>query len=256
MHPVLFKIGSVSIHTYGFFVALGFMSGIFVAAKEAERLNFSKEIITDLAFYILIAAILGARIFYVFTTPQLFIEDPLEIFKIWHGGLVFYGGFIAALITGIIYLKSKQVPLWKTTDIIAPSIALGQFSGRLGCFSAGCCYGKETNLSWGVCFTNTDSLAPLGIFLHPVQLYSAFANLIIFTLLWYFRLRKGFDGQLFWGYVLLYGITRAFIEILRGDFRGSVFFNIFSVSQVVGIVMSVGAIFMLLYLSRKNNACN
>ena len=250
MHPVLFKIGPVSIHTYGFFIALGFIAGIFIAAKEAERLSFNKEIIMDLAFYILLSAIAGARIFYIFTVPHLFINDPFEIFRIWNGGLVFYGGFITALIAGLIYLKIKKIPLWATVDIIAPSIALGQFFGRLGCFSAGCCYGKPSELPWGVTFTNADSLAPLGVSLHPTQLYSASANFIIFLLLWCFRSHKQFDGQLFWGYVFLYGITRSFIEIFRGDYRGVVFCEMLSVSQVIGGIMVLTAIIMLVYLAR------
>ena len=250
MHPVLFKIGPLSIHTYGFFIALGFIAGIFIAAKEAERLSFNKEIIMDLAFYILLSAIAGARIFYIFTVPHLFINDPFEIFRIWNGGLVFYGGFITALIAGLIYLKIKKIPLWATVDIIAPSIALGQFFGRLGCFSAGCCYGKPSELPWGVTFTNADSLAPLGASLHPTQLYSASANFIIFLLLWCFRSHKQFDGQLFWGYVFLYGITRSFIEIFRGDYRGVVFCEMLSVSQVIGGIMVLTAIIMLVYLNR------
>jgi len=189
MHPVLLKLGPLTIHTYGFFIAMGFIAGIFLAKREAKRLGESPERIMDLSFYILIAAIAGSRLLYIFINPEIFLSDILESFRIWNGGLVFYGGFIAALIVGIVYLKMKKMPLWRTTDIAALSLALGQFFGRLGCFSAGCCYGKACDLPWAVTFTNPDTLAPIGIPLHPSQLYQAAGNLIIFVILWLFRRR-------------------------------------------------------------------
>lgn len=251
MHPYLFKIGIFSIYTYGFFVAIGFLAGILLARIEAKRLGRNIEKIMDLAFYVLIAAIIGSRCFYILTTPEVFIEDPWEIFRIWNGGLVFYGGFLAALVTGIFYLKKNRMPLWQTADIMAPSLAAGQFLGRLGCFSAGCCYGKHSDLPWAVVFTNSNSLAPLGISLHPTQLYHAAGNLLIFAFLWLYRKRKKFDGQLFWFYVLIYGAVRSFVEIFRGDSRGLTLFDKFSVSQTIGMTMAVIALVMLVVLGKK-----
>jgi phosphatidylglycerol:prolipoprotein diacylglycerol transferase len=251
MFPVLLKVGPVSIFTYGFFIAVGFLAGIYLAVREARRLGEEPEIIMDLCFYILVAAIIGSRLFYVATNPGMFLDDPVEILKIWNGGLVFYGGFIAALVTGIIYLKIKNIPVWKTADIMAPSISLAHFFGRIGCFFAGCCYGKYCDLPWAVTFSNPDSLAPQGLPLHPTQLYSALNNLAIFLILFFFRKRKKYDGQLFWLYVLMYGITRLFIEIFRADFRGEFFYGIFSVSQVVGVIMAVVSLIMLSILRRR-----
>ncbi|MBW2011005.1 MAG: prolipoprotein diacylglyceryl transferase, partial [Deltaproteobacteria bacterium] len=245
------KLGSFTIHTYGFFVATGFLTGIFLAKHEANRVGEDSEKITDLCFYVLIAAIIGSRIFYVLTNLKYFAAEPLDVFKIWNGGLVFYGGFIAALIVLLVYLKKHGMPLWKILDIAAPSLALGHFFGRLGCFSAGCCYGKLSDLPWAVTFTNPDSLAPLGVPLHPTQLYSAANNLIIFGFLLLFKRIKKFEGQLFWIYVLLYGITRSIIEIFRGDPRGGVLFGILSVSQTIGAAMSIIAVFMLVVLGRR-----
>jgi len=133
---------------------------------------------------------------------------------------------------------------------MAPSIAVGQFLGRIGCFAAGCCYGKICDLPWAIVFNNPDSLAPVGIPLHPTQLYHAFSNLIIFLFLWFYRTRKKFAGQLFWLYILLYGITRAFVEVFRGDFRGHVCFGVLSISQVVGLTMAIIAIIVLKTLSK------
>lgn len=251
MHPVLLKLGPFSIYTYGFFIAMGFIAGILLAKREAVRLGEDPERIMDLSFYVLIAAIVGSRLFYIFINSEIFLSDILEIFRIWNGGLVFYGGFIAALIVGLIYLKIKKMPLWRTTDIAAPCIALGQFFGRLGCFSAGCCYGEACNLPWAVTFTNPDTLAPVGIPLHPTQLYHAAGNLIIFFILWFFRKRKKFDGQLFWLYVILYVITRSFIEIFRGDFRGEPVFGVLSVAQAIGIIMALVAIIMMIILRKR-----
>ncbi|HUV50406.1 MAG TPA: prolipoprotein diacylglyceryl transferase [Anaerolineae bacterium] len=251
MHPVLLKLGPFSIYTYGFFIAMGFIAGILLAKREAMRLGEDPERIMDLSFYVLIAAIVGSRLFYIFINPDIFLSDILESFRIWNGGLVFYGGFIAALIVGLVYVKIKKMPLWRTTDIAALSLALGQFFGRLGCFSAGCCYGKACNFSWGVTFTNLDTLAPVGIPLHPTQLYHAAGNLLIFVILWFFRRRKKFDGQLFWLYVILYVITRSFIEIFRGDFRGEPVFGVLSVAQAIGIIMVPAAIIMMIILRKQ-----
>jgi phosphatidylglycerol---prolipoprotein diacylglyceryl transferase len=251
MFPVLLKIGSLSIFTYGFFIAVGFLAGIFLAVKEAKRLGEDHEKIMDLCFYVLIAAILGSRLFYVATSPEMFLKNPVEILKIWNGGLVFYGGFIAALITGVVYLKVKNIPLWKTADIMAPSLALAHFFGRIGCFFAGCCYGKYCDLPWAVTFRHPDSLAPTGIPLHPTQLYEALNNLMIFSLLWLFRKRKKHEGQIFWIYVLLYGITRSVIETFRADFRGDSVFGNLSISQGIGGIMAVISVSMLVILGRR-----
>ena len=251
MYPILLKIGKLSLHTYGFFVAMGFLAGILIAQREAKRLGEDPDKIMDLSFYVMISAILGSRLFYIFTNPETYLSDPLEIFRLWNGGLVFYGGFIAALITGLIYLKIKKMPLWKTTDIAALSLAAGQFLGRLGCFSAGCCYGKVCDLPWAVTFTNLNTLAPIGIPIHPTQLYHAISNLSIFAFLWFFRTRKKFNGQIFWMYILLYAVTRSFIEIFRGDFRGEPVLGILSVAQAIGIIMAPVAIIMMTILKKR-----
>ncbi len=250
MHPFLLKFGNISIYTYGFFLATGFAAGLLLAKSEARRLGQDPDRIMDIAFYLLIAAIIGSRLLYVLTNLEIFLASPLDIIKVWKGGLVFYGGFIAAMITGMILLKKWNMDLWTITDIMAPSIAVGQFLGRIGCFEAGCCYGKICDLPWAIVFNNPDSLAPVGIPLHPTQLYHAFSNLIIFLFLWFYRTRKKFAGQLFWLYILLYGITRAFVEIFRGDFRGHVCFGVLSISQVTGLTMALIAVIVLKTLSR------
>jgi len=254
MHPVLFEIFSVKIHTYGFFVALGFLTGMLFAKREARFAGESPDMITDLSFYIILSAIIGARLFYIFTDIRTYIEHPLEIFKIWNGGLTFYGGFLAAFATTVFYLKKKNISVLKTADIFAPSIALGHFMGRIGCFFAGCCYGKVCDLPWAITFRHSDSLAPVGVALHPVQLYSVVNNLFIFLFLLSFRKFKKFDGQLFLIYAFFYGVTRIVIEVFRGDFRGEVFFGVVSISQMLGAGIAIFSAVTIWYLS--NNTKN
>ncbi|MCP4347952.1 MAG: prolipoprotein diacylglyceryl transferase [Desulfobacterales bacterium] len=252
MYPVLLKIGKLPIYTYGLFIATGFMVGMYVARKEAERLGQDPYKIMDICFYILLFGIIGSRVFFILTTPGSYLADPLEIFKIWKGGLVFYGGFIGAVAAAFIFLKKNKMPFWKTTDILAPGLAIGHFFGRIGCFFAGCCYGKPCDLPWAIVFRHPESVAYTGVPLHPTQIYSAINNLAIFGLLWLFRTRKKFDGQLFCIYVFIYGITRSIIETFRGDFRGDTFFGILSVSQTIGISMSLIAVYMIMFLGNKN----
>jgi phosphatidylglycerol:prolipoprotein diacylglycerol transferase len=130
-------------------------------------------------------------------------------------------------------------------------VALAHFFGRIGCFFAGCCYGKYCDLPWAVTFNHHDSLAPTGIPLHPTQLYEALGNLAIFLFLFFFRKRKKHDGQLFWLYVLIYGITRSFIETFRADFRGEFFYGVLSISQVVGGFMAVVSLIMLFVFRKR-----
>jgi phosphatidylglycerol:prolipoprotein diacylglycerol transferase len=251
MHPILIKLGPITIYSYGFFLAIGFLLGIFYARREAKRVGVDPHKISDLVFYIIIAALVGSRLLYVITEPHEFIENPLEVFKIWRGGLVFYGGFMGAFVTGIWYARRRGLPIWKTADIAAVAIPLGLSLGRIGCFSAGCCYGRETTVPWAVTFTDPNSLARLNVPLHPTQLYEAALDFGIFLFLLSFKKRKAFEGQMIWLYTLLYASVRFFVEIFRGDPRGSVLDNLLSTSQFIGIVLAIVAIVMLLRLGRK-----
>ncbi|MFH1624342.1 MAG: prolipoprotein diacylglyceryl transferase [Pseudomonadota bacterium] len=254
MYPLLFQIGSLKIHTYGVLIALGFLIGIILTLREAKRVGEQPQKILDLVFYLIIAAIVGSRLLYIILHHRYYVQNPLEIIKMWNGGLVYYGGFVLALVVGIWYVRKKEMPVWKTADIVAPSIAIGQAIGRLGCFSAGCCYGKETTLPWAVTFSNPESLARFEIPIHPTQLYSSINALFIFLILTVVKRFKKFDGLLIWLYVLLYSITRSIIEIFRGDDRGFIFGGTLSVSQFIGIILMITSVFMLIYLWRRNKS--
>jgi phosphatidylglycerol---prolipoprotein diacylglyceryl transferase len=252
MYPIFFKIGKFAVLSYSFFIAIGLISGILLARKEAERTGEDPEKIMGLCFYLLFAAIIGSRLFYIAANPSIFFQNPLEIIRIQNGGLVFYGGFIAALIAGLIYMKEAAMPIWKTADIMAPSIAVGQLLGMLGCFFAGCCYGRACDFPWAVTFKHPESLAPTGIPLHPVQLYFSLNYFIIYGVLLFVRRYKKFDGQLFWIYVLLYGVTFAIIETFRGDIKSVFITGALSVSQTVGAILAMIAAVMIMLLRRPS----
>lgn len=255
MHPVLFKIGDlITVHTYGFFIALAVLAGMMVSRYEAKRLGIDPDKVVDACFYVVVAAIVGSRLLYVLTNLEFFISSPLEVFKIWNGGLVFYGGFIASAVVLVVFLKFHQLPLGKMADISALALPLGHTLGRIGCLFAGCCYGKLCQQPWAITFTHPESLAPLYVQLHPTQLYSSVSNFLIFLLIFFFRKYKKYDGQLFWIYFAFYGINRSIIEMFRGDFRGGTVLNTLSISQTIGISSALIAIIMMIILGRKNSS--
>jgi phosphatidylglycerol:prolipoprotein diacylglycerol transferase len=252
MYPILFRLGGLEIYAYGFFILLGFATGVFLAVHRARKTNvsISFERVADLFFYSVLSAILGSRILFVLINFNVYRKDPLQTFKIWEGGLVFYGGFILAVGVSIVYMKWHKLPIWKLADLSSPSIALGLFFGRIGCFLAGCCYGKESSLPWSVVFKDPNSLARLNVPLHPTQLYEAAGGLVIFSLLIWREKRKAFDGQIFWLFSLLYSVARFLIEMVRGDPRGFIFQGLLSTSQGVGILLAILSLFMLSYLKK------
>ncbi|MCP3944401.1 MAG: prolipoprotein diacylglyceryl transferase [Desulfobacteraceae bacterium] len=254
MHPILFEFGRIKLYTYGLFIALGFMAAVWFSKRNAKLYNTCDQVISDLFFVILFSAIIGARFLYVLINFDFYRNNPLEIFKIWNGGLVFFGGFIAAVGACIIFLKIKKIPIAKTADIMAPGIALGHSIGRLGCLAAGCCYGKPSNLPFAIKFTNPDSIAPLNVYLHPTQIYMVLSNLLLFFILMWLQKRKKFHGMVFLSYIMLYSAFRSGIEFFRGDFRGDFFFKFLSLSQGIGIVVSFVALVLLIKLSRSANA--
>ena len=208
----------------------------------------------DLGFYLIIAAIIGSRLFFVLLNMKEYLNHPLNIIKIWEGGLVFHGGLIASVVVGFYYLKKHRLNIWKYTDILAPALVLGQGIGRIGCLMAGCCYGKKTTLPWGIVFTDANSLAVLDVPLHPTQIYTSIGALCIFGYLLWVRKRKSYEGQVFWLYIALYSIMRFIVDIFRGDqiyWTRGYFFQTFTLTQVLSMVFFLSALYMLWYLKGK-----
>lgn len=251
MFPILFQIGNFPIHTYGLFIAVGFLLGIGLALKEARRTGIPAEKILDLSFYVILSAIIGARLLFVVINYPYYIEHPWAFFKVWEGGLVFYGGLILSFLVALWMMRKQKLPFWETADLVAPSIALGQVFGRIGCFAAGCCFGKATDSPWAVTFNHPESLAPTGIPLHPAQLYEALAALIIFFILWFLRKRPGFPGRLLLLYLILYGLGRWSIEFFRGDNRGGLLGGGWSDTQYISAFLVFFPIIFYCYQNKR-----
>jgi phosphatidylglycerol:prolipoprotein diacylglycerol transferase len=227
MHPILFEIGPLTIHSYGVMLALAFVVGIWFATRQARREKIPANTVLDLSLVALITGIIGARILFVLRNLNYYLLHPFEMIMFWQGGLIYSGGLILGTLCAILFLKVRKVPIWKVADICAPSLAIGQAIGRIGCFLNGCCFGKP--VSWGIKFPPGSfasyeqfsqglikSVNEYSLPIHPTQLYHSFTALIIFLILILVRRKKKFNGELFFLYLLLYAITRSAIQFLRG----------------------------------------
>ncbi len=254
MLPILFKIGPLTIRTYGLLLALGFALAIFTAVKRSRKLGVDPELTLDISFYIILSGIAGARIYYVLQYPGHYLSHPLEILKVWEGGLVYYGGLIGAVAASWVYLALKKEPKLRLGDLAAPSIALGHAVGRLGCFTAGCCYGSPCTGPLAVTFNDKLTLAPPGVPLHPAQIYMALADLAIVLVLLAVERRKRFVGQTFLSYFLLYAAARFFLEWFRGDERGSFLGSPLSPAQGISLIGFLAAAVLWAVISRRAGA--
>jgi phosphatidylglycerol:prolipoprotein diacylglycerol transferase len=254
MHPILFDVGPFTIYSYGVLLAAAYLLGLQFALVRARRLGLDPQRVMDLGIWIIVSALVGAKLLLLVVDYRQFSSSPRELFGLLRSGGVFYGGLIAAVAVALWYLRRHRMPLWATTDAFAPAIALGHVVGRLGCLMAGCCFGRPASVPWAITFRNPDATAnvgtPLGVPLHPTQLYEAGAEALILAILLVLERRgRAFPGRTFWTYLLLYGISRFVIEFFRGDSRGMVFGTI-STSQFVSIILVPLAIVMLLLLRR------
>jgi phosphatidylglycerol:prolipoprotein diacylglycerol transferase len=253
MYPRLFELGPITVYTYGVLLAAAYLLGLKLAMVRAQARGLDANRVLDLGIYIIISALVGAKLLLLVTDFRTFSANPRELLTLARSGGVFYGGLIVAVGVALWYIRRIGLPLWTTCDVFAPGIALGHVVGRFGCFFAGCCYGRPTTLPWGITFTDPFAAAnvgtPLGVALHPTQLYEAGAELaILIVLLTTERKGRAFAGRTFWTYLLLYAVSRFIIEFYRGDDRGTV--GMFSTSQFISLLLAPLAIGMLVYLSR------
>jgi phosphatidylglycerol---prolipoprotein diacylglyceryl transferase len=243
------------LHTYGAMLALAFLAGLWVTHYQAKKAGLNPNQMTDLAVYTLVGGLIGAKLLLVIVEWPAYASWS-GLATVLHVGGVFYGGFLGALPVAFWYARRHQLDAWRSADVLAPGVALGQSLGRLGCFAAGCCYGKPTGVPWAVRFTSNyaaeQSGTPLNVPLHPTQLYESAAALLIFVgLLWLSR-HKRFHGQVTLAYVALYGAVRFTIEYFRGDAaRGTVLGGLFSTSQFIAILMVLAAALVVPRLMRR-----
>ena len=255
MHPILFEFGGLSIYTYGVLLAAAYLVGLQFALMRARTRGVPTQRVMDLGIWIIVSALVGAKLLLLIVDARVFIADPRELVTLARSGGVFFGGLIAGVGSALWYIRSHRLPLWKTTDVFAPGIALGHVVGRLGCLMAGCCFGRPTTVAWAITFRDPAAPAnvgtPLGIRLHPTQLYEAGAEaLILAALLLFERRSRGFPGRTLWTYLLLYGVSRYIIEFYRGDSRGMIFETL-STSQFISMLLVPLAILMLFLLGRR-----
>ncbi len=285
MFPELFRIGNFPVNTYGVLLALAFLSALLIAARLAARDRLPRDRVYDLGLWMLMAAIVGSKVLMLLTEPG-YRENPWSLFSLdfLRSGGVFYGGFIGAVAVGYFLIRRYRLPWWKTADAFAPGIALGNAIGRQGCFAAGCCWGKPTLASWGVHFTEAGhsvtgvptTVAQLddpaqqaywaeklgGLFqpvhLHPTQLYESFGALLIFLFLLWLHRRKRFSGQVILCYAVLYAVMRFTIEFFRDDPRGDILgltsLTGLSTSQMLSVIVGVGAVILLVLRWRGNDS--
>ncbi|MBS1108341.1 MAG: prolipoprotein diacylglyceryl transferase [Anaeromyxobacteraceae bacterium] len=246
----------VPLHTYGVMLALAFVAAIWLAQKEAARQGQDPQQVGDVSFWILVSSLVGARLYFILVNwGDYFGSNAMvttrfgripRFFALWEGGMVFYGGFIAAALAAAVYLRVKKIPFLPWADTLIPSVAFGQFMGRIGCFSAGCCWGRSCDpaLPWAARFPpeslafqsmaarvnparfiDADHLHTLPI--HPVQLYESLGELLLFAFLaiW-LRPRKRFSGQVMAAWLMLYAVLRAVTETFRGDVERGVYMGL------------------------------
>ena len=252
MFPNLFSIGPLTIHTYGVFVALGFLSGILISIKIGKSMEIDSQQVMDMGFLIILSGLIGSHLAYVLMNLSYYKSNLIDILKIWDGGLVFSGGLIAVAITMVLYAKRKKISVLRIGDLWSPAAAIGQAIGRIGCFMAGCCFGKPTDMIWGITFRNTESLAPLNIPLHPTQLYSSFCGFIIFIILLTLSAKKKFEGQVFIWFLILHSTARLLIERYRGDNRGFIPGVDWTVTQLISILILFSAVILLFIIKSRH----
>ena len=246
MHPILLKIGLISIKSYGFMLMIAFLAGLFWANKEAKREGIKFEQLVDLTLYIIIGGVVLARLVHVFLEYKHYSDYPVDILKVWSvGGLSFHGGVLGGVIATVLYAKRHNIHLWKLADMLTPSLALGYAIGRIGCFLNGCCYGVPTKLPWGVKFAGATSAV------HPTQLYASAAGLILFFVTLHLGRAKKYDGQIFYSFLIFYSLYRFLIELLRRGASAKLLLDGLTQAQIASVVIIIGSVVMLRFLSSK-----
>lgn len=248
MFPILFKIGSIKVYSYGLMIAIGIVAALLLSLYRAKRLNLNTDSVTDLFIFGVAGGLIGAKVLFWIVEFPTIIDNPKYIIETLGSGFVVYGGIIGGIITGYIYCKRKKLDFWTYLDLLVPSLVLAQGFGRIGCFGAGCCYGRETDSLLGVVFRNS-FYAPNGVKLIPTQLFSSAGDFIIAVILLYFSAKSKRKGQVAGLYLILYSIGRFIVEIFRGDPRGNV--GVLSTSQFICLFMFFIGIYIFGFVNKS-----
>ena len=254
MHPEIFSLGPLHLHSYGAMMALAFLVGTALGLREAKRLGLDEDALVNVILVTLVASILGARALYVMEHLQQFRREWGSVLALWQGGLTLYGGIAAGTFAGLVTAKRLGLPRWVVADALTPSLALGTMFGRIGCFLNGCCYGRPTTLPWGVHFPR-ESFAFLEFGdtpVHPSQLYNAAVGLVLFLVLWFTRKRFRVPGVMFWSFIIAFAFARIGIDLTRNYEIESVLMRTpwfeLTESQITSIAMMLFGVLMILRL--------
>ena len=260
MYPKILEVGPITIHTYGLLLAIAFIAGIWVASRNAGRNGISADSIWNMGLLIIFSALVGSKIILFFSDYGHYSQNPREIFSLstLRSSEVYYGGLLLALVSAVWYARKKQIPLWTVADLSVPAMALGQSIARLGCLSAGCCYGKPSHMPWSITFTNQyayDNVGvPLNIPLHPTQIYESIALFGLFLFLTWRLAKKRFTGQVVLEYLGLFAVIRFMIEFYRNDERGFILHGLLSTSQFIAFLTILGSAIAYYLLRRQREA--
>jgi phosphatidylglycerol---prolipoprotein diacylglyceryl transferase len=262
MHPFLINTLLFGIHikipTYGFLLASAFSIGYGFALRRAMKLEIAPKHVENFFLIAVLGSIFGARLFHVlFEEFPYYSAHPEKIFAIWEGGYTFYGAFLSCLFFMYLYTKIQKISFLDMMDIITPGGSLGLFIGRMGCFFAGCCWGRPSSVPWAVAFNAPETLSPSGnVRVHPTQVYEALVGLVAFFYLDYRLKNRKFSGQIFLEAASIYAVSRFGIEFFRGDdYRGYLFGGLISYSQFISLAIlpfTLSALF--LFSKRKPNS--
>jgi phosphatidylglycerol---prolipoprotein diacylglyceryl transferase len=254
MHSILFHIGPLPIYSYGFMLMLAFLAATAVAARLGRQRGIQAESIFDLTAFILVSAIIGARLLFVELNASYYWAHPDHIVRLWEGGLSFHGGLVGGLLAGIVFCRRRGLSFLRMGDVVAPGVALGYALGRVGCFLNGCCYGGPTDLPWACRFHDPPITGPLTPPSHPTQIYASIINLGIFSLLLRIFRRQRTTGQVLWSYILFYAVYRFGIEFLRKGVTAQVAAAGLTQAQwaSIGMVLAAGAV--IYWLSRHGES--
>jgi phosphatidylglycerol:prolipoprotein diacylglycerol transferase len=249
------SLGPFTLHTYGVLLAVAFLAGLWVVNRQARKAGLDAVRVTDMAVWVLIAGLVGAKLLLLAVEWRYYLRNPREMLSILQSGGVFYGGLLGGILVAWVCVRRYSLPGWPTADALAPGLILGQSIGRLGCFAAGCCYGRPAQVPWAVTFRDVYATravgTPMDTPLHPTQIYESLAAFVIFLGLLWLTPRKRYHGEVVLAYAVSYSVARFAIEFFRGDpDRGFVFGGLLSTSQLIAILLVLGAGLLLPYLRK------
>jgi phosphatidylglycerol:prolipoprotein diacylglycerol transferase len=247
LHPVLFHLGSLAIHSYGVMLMLGFLAGIWLSSRQARKLGLPSDLPVDLSVWLLLSSVLLARLTYAALNWGDYASRPLDILQVWkEGGLSFHGGLLGGVLAVLLFSRRARISFWLLADMLSPGLALGYAIARVGCFLNGCCYGAPTCLPWGVVFPGLTTEPA-----HPTQLYASLGSLLICLLLLRLQSRLRAQGQLFLLYLMLYSVLRLIMEIFRRGASAQELFTGVTQAQAASLALFALAALGFPWLARR-----